>query len=53
MNNYTGGNMTIDWRQLNITIEDVIDAWEECYYEDLVEDYPALIINLIERGRDE
>ena len=45
--------MTIDWRQLNITIEDVIDAWEEVYCEDFQEEHPQVIINLIERGRDE
>lgn len=45
--------MTIDWRQLDITIEDVIDAWEEVYYENFQEEHPQVIINLIERGRDE
>ena len=49
MNNYTGASM--DWRQLNITIEDLIEAWDECYGEVIEEDYPALILNLIDRGR--
>lgn len=41
----------MDWRTLNITIEDVIEAWDECYAEELEEEYPAFILNLIDRGK--
>ncbi len=40
----------MDWRQLEITIENVIDTWEEIYGEDITEEYPTFILRLIEEG---
>lgn len=40
----------MDWKQLEITIEDVINTWEEIYGEDIIEEYPSFILRLIEEG---
>jgi len=40
----------MDWKELKITIEDVINSWEELYGEDMTEAYPAFILKLIEEG---
>lgn len=40
----------MDWRKLQITIEDVIDTWEDIYGEDITEEYPTFILRLIQEG---
>jgi len=40
----------MDWKGLEITIEDVMNLWEELYGEDISEEYPAFILRLIEEG---
>ena len=38
----------MDWRKLEITLEQLVEVWQEVYCEDMQEDHPIVILKLVE-----
>jgi len=38
----------MDWKKLNITIEQLIEVWDKLYGENIQEEHPSILLKLVE-----